>query len=253
MKSAPEKFTGDHSYVRKFVEHYEQLCIHHNVTSDKEMVHSILQYCSIHVQEIIQAMRSYFTPNWSTFKSNLLKYFNADFSDQRFTETDLFRSVQQSVTTPITTLHGLRNYVREFIRIGGWLKNKEKISEREYNHYFWSGLPHGLQSDITNRLLLKNPTLDVSIPYDAEDVIKTAEELLCRDRFDLEDMEFLASRISVHKREDIPIPYHHHHPREDPIHPLQSSQDARATLKALDQEQATAKEKDGIETLILKL
>ena len=40
-----------------------------------------------------------------------MKYFNTDFSDQCFTETDLFRSVQQSVTTPVTTLHGLRNYV----------------------------------------------------------------------------------------------------------------------------------------------
>ena len=79
----------------------------------------------------------------------------------------------------VSTLHGLRNYVRVFVCIGGWLKNKERISEREYNHYFWSGLPYGHQSDITNCLLLKDLNLDVSIPYDAEDVIKAAEELLC--------------------------------------------------------------------------
>ena len=114
-----------------------------------------------------------------TFESDLLKYFDTDFSDQCFTETNLFRSVQQSVITPISTLHGLRNYVRVFVCIEGWLKNKERISEKEYNHYFWSGLPYGLRSDITNCLLLKDLNLDVSIPYDAEDVIKAAEELLC--------------------------------------------------------------------------
>ncbi|KIM53861.1 hypothetical protein SCLCIDRAFT_31531 [Scleroderma citrinum Foug A] len=113
MKSAPEKFTEEHSYVRPFLEHYEHLCTHNNVTTDAKKVHSILQYCFIHVQVIIQGMPHYFTLNWDAFKRDLLKYFDADFSNQCFQETDLRRFVFESMDTPISSLHDFRAYNRD--------------------------------------------------------------------------------------------------------------------------------------------
>ena len=252
MKSAPEKFTGEHSYVRPFLEHYERLCTHNNVTTDAEKLHSILQYCSIRVQEIIQGMPHYFTLNWDAFKRDLLKHFDADFSDQRFQETDLKRFVLESMDTPISSLHDFRAYNRDFIHIGGWLMNKGKISEGNYNRYFWIGLPHSFRSVVDARLLLKDPRLDVSIPYAYAEVCKVAEELLHCDRFDLEDMEFLGIKLPLEPRKNTPIS-DHCDPRDDPIWPLLSPLEAKANLKALDQERATVKGKDDVETLIHKL
>jgi len=47
--------------------------------------------------------------------------------------------------------------------------------------------------------------------------------------------------------------FDHHDPRDDPIRPLLSPSDARANLRALDQERVIAKEKDDVETLVHKL
>ena len=92
---------------------YEHLCTHNNVTTDAKKVHSILQYCFIHVQVIIQGMPHYFTLNWDAFKRDLLKYFDADFSNQCFQETDLRRFVFESMDTPISSLHDFRAYNRD--------------------------------------------------------------------------------------------------------------------------------------------
>jgi len=101
-------------------------------------------------------------------------------------------------------------------------------------------------------LLLKDPKLDVSVPYAYADVCKIAEELLCRDRFDLEEKEFLGMKSPLEPRKSTSI-FDHHDPGDDPICPLLSPSDARANLRALDQERVIAKEKDDVETLVHKL
>ncbi|KIK21795.1 hypothetical protein PISMIDRAFT_12077 [Pisolithus microcarpus 441] len=88
-KSSPELFQGDCSQVRTFLDHYDQLCTFHNVTSDQEMVTSILQYCNTRVREIIEGMPHFHTPDWVRLKASLLCYFDADIFDERFFERDL--------------------------------------------------------------------------------------------------------------------------------------------------------------------
>ncbi|KAL6308032.1 hypothetical protein BKA93DRAFT_747336 [Sparassis latifolia] len=58
----------------------------------------------------------------------------------------------------------VRTYHRGFQRIGRWLKNKTKISEKSMNEAFWNGLPRSLQ-----------PRLEASL-----------EEIFQRDHFDVE-------------------------------------------------------------------
>lgn len=94
--------------------------------------------------------------------------------------------------------------------------NKGKILEDDHNHYFWIGLPCLFQSVVDNCLLLKDPRLDVFIPYAYAEVCKVAEELLCHDRFDLKNMEFLGIKSSLEPRKNTPI-YNHHYLRDDPI------------------------------------
>ena len=184
MKSAPELFRGDHSQIRTFLDHYECLCALHNVVDDQEKVDSILHYCSTRVQEIIKGMTHFHVPNWDELKNDLLKHFDADLSDERFYEKDLKNFVTSARRAPILSLHDFRAYNRDFICIGGWLRNKGKITEEDYNRHFWAGLPPSFHLNVDSCLILKDPDLDVSIPYSYSDVCKAAEELLRRDRFD---------------------------------------------------------------------
>ncbi|KIK20364.1 hypothetical protein PISMIDRAFT_13045, partial [Pisolithus microcarpus 441] len=107
-KSSPELFQGDCSRVRTFLDHYERLCTFHNVTTDQEMVTSILQYCNTRVREIIEGMPHFHIPDWVRLKASLLRYFDADIFDERFFERDLKSlAYERSVnaTQPTNTVH----------------------------------------------------------------------------------------------------------------------------------------------------
>ncbi|KAI6100945.1 hypothetical protein EV401DRAFT_2061455 [Pisolithus croceorrhizus] len=154
-KSSPELFQGDCS---------------------REMVSSILQYCNTCVREIIEGMPHFHTPNWPHLKASLLCYFDADIFDEWFFERDL-------KALPIASLHDFRAYNRDFTQVGGWMKHKGKLTEHEHDCYFWAGLSPLLKQ--------KDPDLNASIPFPYDEVCKAAEEVLCRDCFDADNLDLL--------------------------------------------------------------
>ncbi|KIN95967.1 hypothetical protein M404DRAFT_33705 [Pisolithus tinctorius Marx 270] len=196
MKSAPELLQGDHTHVHTFLDHYEQLCAFHHVNSDQELVKSILQYCNVWVREIIEGMAHYYAPNCANLKADLLKYFNADLSDERFIERHLKSFTLESSLQPIPSLQDFRAYNHGFIHIGGWLKNKGRILVDEHNHHFWAGLSPVFCSLVESHLRLKDLNLDTSKPFPYEDVCQSAKEVLCHDHFDADDLDFLGPRAA---------------------------------------------------------
>jgi hypothetical protein len=243
-RGAPELFQGEYSRVRYFIDHYERLCAIHSVTSDQEKVEAILQYCSSQVRETIEGMTHFFIPNWDYLKEDILKVYDASLADQRFTDTHLRTLIIESRINPVRNLNDFQAYNRSFIRIGGWLKNKGKITEQEFNRYFWAGLPETFRSTIELRLLQKNPSLDVSKPFPYDDVMKASEALLRRDRF---DTDFLYAPNPL----DPPPPFA---PRSDEsIRPILPSSEARTTLRNLDRESTVVQKQDEVENLIKRL
>ena len=78
MKSAPEKFKGEYTYVCQFIQHYKRLCDHKRVIDDDEKCETITQYCSKKVGEFIKALESYSSSHWSQLKTDLLKFYDND-------------------------------------------------------------------------------------------------------------------------------------------------------------------------------
>ncbi|KIN96989.1 hypothetical protein M404DRAFT_161707, partial [Pisolithus tinctorius Marx 270] len=249
MKSAPELFQGDHTHVCSFLDHYECLCAYHNVTSDQEMVESILQYCNARVREIIEGMAHYYTPDWANLKADLLKYFDADLSDERFFERHLKSFALESRMQPIMTLQDFRAYNCGFICIGGWLKNKGRILVDEYNRYFWAGLSPVFCGLVETRLRTKDPNLDIS-SYD--DVCQSAEEVLHHNHFDADDLDFLGPCAAPAPQAQ-PNASHCSDGRDDSVRPLLPSHEARRNLENLEKEGPTAHKQDEVETLIKSL
>ncbi|KIM53239.1 hypothetical protein SCLCIDRAFT_32053, partial [Scleroderma citrinum Foug A] len=122
--------------------------------------------------------------------------------------------------------------------------NQGRISEDEFNRYFWAGLPSSFRHLINSHLLLLNPNLDVTCPFSYSEVTKAAEQLLRRDRFDAEYLDLLG----VKEKDDTPPP--HFDPRSDPVRPLLSPQDARTTLQGLEKAEPIAQKQDEVENLI---
>ena len=183
-KAAPKKFKGDFSEVKKFIKHYEKLCDYNQVTSEKDKCETVTQYTSRHVSEFIEGLSSYEDSDWDQLKADILKYYDADLDTKRYKRKDLLSYVKTMRGKKIPTLTIWKKYVRGFIRIAGWLQSVNKISQDEYEGYFWEGIYKGLRAKIESRLMAKDPDKDLSKAFPVDKVISTAEKLLHRDRFD---------------------------------------------------------------------
>ena len=188
-KGAPKKFTGQAGDVNNFLRHYEKLCDKCHVVLDEEKIENITQYCSRKVREFLEALGSYKDGTWSDFKKDIKEFFNADRDERRFRIRDLEKFCSQARHAPtVKDLATWRKYIREFIRIAGWLKQQGKLTTSEYNTYFWLGIPYKFRDRLEQRIMSQDPSHDLSTPFDTDTIKKVAKALLRRDRFDREHL-----------------------------------------------------------------
>ncbi|GJE97289.1 hypothetical protein PsYK624_135050 [Phanerochaete sordida] len=183
-KGAPKKFKGKHSEVLPFFHFYDRLCQKHHVTTDHDKVTSITQYCSRAVHKFMEGLASYQTPNWNAFVRDIQKYYEADKDSKRYATSDLQKLSHRSRSKSIKTLKAWNRYMRDFIRIGGWLMQNSLITDRDYKYYFWMGINEDFRDKVESRLVARLPNHDMSTPFEVDDVISVAESLLHRRRFD---------------------------------------------------------------------
>lgn len=75
-------------------------------------------------------------------------------------------------------------YTRGFVRIGGWLKKQGKVDQDEFDVYFWKGIPRAFRARLEQRIMSQLPDHNLAKPFPSAYVVKAAESLLKRDRFD---------------------------------------------------------------------
>ena len=188
-KNAPKTFKGKAEEVDRFFRHYQGLCDRYGVTSSKDKLENLTQYCSRHVKELCEALQPYRDQNWAEFVRQFRELFNADRDDRRFRIRDLEHLIQKARKgDTVKDLRAWRRYKREHIRIAGWLQEHDKITEDEYNTYFWQGIPKPFRERLENRLMGQHPTHDISTPFSLDQIEKAAKSLLQEDRFDRERM-----------------------------------------------------------------
>ncbi|ETW82650.1 hypothetical protein HETIRDRAFT_57864, partial [Heterobasidion irregulare TC 32-1] len=135
-KKALKKFTGDYREVSRFIRHFERLCQQHDITSDQDKCETIRLYCSTSVVEFIEGLKSFIDGQWDALKKDLEKYYDAALYTQRFKKKDLTEFVKKTKYKRMGDLAAWWRYARDYIKIGGWLKGKGKITEDELNTYF---------------------------------------------------------------------------------------------------------------------
>ncbi|KAI0038542.1 hypothetical protein FA95DRAFT_1505439, partial [Auriscalpium vulgare] len=187
-KHAPPKFRGDYSEVARFIWLYERLCVEHNVVLDEERCRGIIQYCSRSVREFIEALRNYTTPNWLLLRRDLENYYDAARYDERYQKKDLVALVKKTRGKRMGDLRAWKRYTREFIKIAGWLRHEGRLTERELNIHFWTGIGRRLRRRVEDRLVASDPLYDRREPFTMENVNVMAEGILQRGKFD-EEME----------------------------------------------------------------
>ena len=123
--------------------------------------------------------------HWSTFKEDILKYFDADRDDKKYKVRHLESYIVEARRkATIKTLGAWQEYARSFLTISGWLQTKGHISQDEEALYFWKGIPKAFRQILEPRLLANDPLHDMAKPFPMSDVSKKAEAILQRNRFD---------------------------------------------------------------------
>ena len=137
-KGAPKKFKGKFSEVDQFLYFYERLCQKCHVTRDIDKIENIAQYCSRPVKEVLEGLSSYTAGRWSDFVKDIRKFFEADKDAKRYKVRDLeeFTNKMRRKNT-VPSLDKWNKYNRGFIRIAGWLKKEGRVSDHDFNFYYW--------------------------------------------------------------------------------------------------------------------
>lgn len=145
---------------------------------------SIIPYVSKNVREVIEALPSYERRDWATLRADLLRYYDAELYDTRFKKKDLLSLVKKTRNLKMNDMTKWRKYARSYIRIAGWLHQKNMLTNEEMNAYFWLGIGKRLRALIEDKFLARIPTPDRTQAYDREEVSRLAESLLQRGRFE---------------------------------------------------------------------
>jgi hypothetical protein len=183
-KLAPEKFRGDYSKVKDFIEHYDRLIIQHSVLTHKERCETIRRYCGRREKETIMNIPSYSIPDWTRLREDILKVYDADRDTKRYTIKDVMKFVRRKQRRRISDLAAWKQYVRSFLRIAGSLLKNGKLTTAEHATYFWKGIPRIMRIRLENRILAADPGRNLTNPFTVNEVNLAAEALLQRDRFD---------------------------------------------------------------------
>jgi len=183
-KQAPPKFTGRHRALERFLVHYESVCAQNRITDDREKCKGIIQYCNDEVAETIESMDSYDSGDFSKLKEDLEWLYDGSRKKSETHRGDIEDFARSWRKVRIEDLEKFKKYHREFIRLAGALKIAKRVSESEYDQYFWSGLHRWTRDRIEKRMTDDEPKLDLSVPFPIRKVRKAAEHIFNRNRFD---------------------------------------------------------------------
>jgi hypothetical protein len=187
-RNAPKTFTGRYDEIDPFLKEFEALSSAYNLSND-DRFDLITRYVKRPVREIIEGLEEYAKKDWSSFADTLRKLFDHVKTEKRFKEKDLLKFISKTRNGHIRSLYDFHKYQRKFARIGGWLRQKGKVTDGEYRKYFWKGIPRITKKKLEERMLQEDPKLSRSTPFPTAKIIAAADHVFDISRFYDEDSD----------------------------------------------------------------
>ena len=125
----------------------------------------------------MEGLEEYTSKDWNKFTDTVHHLFDHVRTEKRFKEKDLTNLISKSRKKTIKTLYKFHKYQRKFICIGGWLLQRGKINDLEYQKNFWKGIPHSAQKKLKDRMLQLSPRLSRAIPFQVDQIIAAADHI----------------------------------------------------------------------------
>ncbi|KAJ7109525.1 hypothetical protein C8R44DRAFT_635591, partial [Mycena epipterygia] len=181
-KEAPKTFKGKHTEVLHFIQHYDRLLSKCRVT-DKEKCEYILEYCSADVQNVVQAMDSFYKNKWTKLRKEILKFYDAERAAQKYKPSDVVTYTLKSKNHPCFNLTQWRKYFVKYNSIAGGPYRRGHLSKDNYLGYYWLGIHSTLRQILENRILQQRSQHDNS-QYSMNEINGAAEWYFRRNKFE---------------------------------------------------------------------
>ena len=171
-----------HSDLNHFIEYYNHLCAHYDITSSQEKCRGLIGYCDRKIARMIEKLPSYVKGDFKRLVKDL--YYFMEEEDDSYNLAKVDHLTRKWRKRAVDSMEDFKRYHRKFLELVGRAIGSGTIDQKECNRHFWEGIHRSLRRKIEEKLSLHNPNLDVSIPFEMEDVIAAVNAIFNRKRFD---------------------------------------------------------------------
>jgi hypothetical protein len=175
-------FKGGRQELVHFLEVYDHICAHFRVTDEREKCKGIIPYCTPKVARMIARLPSHINGDYRNLISDL-HYFLED-EDDFYDISKVESFTRKWRKRKVTSLDQFKRYHRKYLELVGKARGAHKITDEDYNRYFWEGIHHALRQRIEDRMTVSNPFLDVTVPFEMDRVVAAIGGLFNKKRFD---------------------------------------------------------------------
>ena len=186
---------GQQHELKNFLGVYEHLCAHYRITSSDEKCKGLITYCSPKVGRTVERFPSFIMGDYDQLVEDL-EYFQEE-------EEDTYNVGLMAAFTKkwrkrkMETKKIFKQYHRKYLELVGKALASGHISNEDNNRHFWEGIHRSLRKRIEDRMLVVDPDLDVSTPFDMQKVVKAVGHIYNRHRFDQHLLETSVSYSSA--------------------------------------------------------
>ncbi|KAJ3816998.1 hypothetical protein F5880DRAFT_1493584, partial [Lentinula raphanica] len=156
---APEKFRGDASMLKEFLEDFEADAAAQELT-DEEKVRMVLKYVDSETKGFWKTMEGYESKDWEKLKKELMHAYPEAKKSHRYTKKSLKKIAEANKKHRFDSQDDFSRYYRQFQNISKVLKADRRITEDEINTHFWKGIHKTDRGKILRRIELKDPDFD---------------------------------------------------------------------------------------------
>jgi len=182
-RDAPRTFKGNYDKVEDFLGTMDKLYACYQVHSQKDKVDAILPYCSTKVQDFIKTSPAYKTPHWNNLKAHMMDYYDAERASRKYVHRDIIEFTNKWTQKPITNLTTWKKYFRDYHVMAGSMLERGEMSQKDFETYFWLGLPDNLRAIFEPKIQAQIPNYDASQPYKLEEIEAVAQNYFKRNKF----------------------------------------------------------------------
>jgi len=136
--------------LKEFLEKFEELAERHRLTM-KEKTKMVVKYVNKETKKFWKRLEGY-GDDYAILKIKIMGAYLKTLLEDKLTVAELVKLVNKSAKGSINDEEDLDTYYRKFWIIAVDLVEADVINKKQYNKYFWKGLPRELQYTISDYL-----------------------------------------------------------------------------------------------------